>query len=191
MNKIIQVFISLGVSALGACSPSLTKAQTQLTVERESAPYFPVVSGRNINNRSFTLPNDFGGVYNLALMAFDRYQQAEVESWLGQLRSLESQYSQFKVYEVPTLPEFSFLQRVQLDFWMSAGIPDPVAREVTITLYTDVEGVTEALNIRDISVMNLVLVDREGVVYWQGQGRYSPELFQDLTNTVSGLSTSG
>ncbi len=38
------------------------------------------LSARNLNGRMFTLPADFGGTYNVAVIAFQRWHQELVDS---------------------------------------------------------------------------------------------------------------
>ena len=125
---------------------------------------------RNIDNQSYTLPQDFEGDYNIVLLAFTQAQQAEVNTWLMALRNLEDTQTNLRVYELPTLPQLSWLERTQVDFWMSTGISDPLARARTITLYTDLDRIKSAIDVSDISVIQLLLIDQAGDIYWQGQG---------------------
>ncbi|MDY6940991.1 MAG: hypothetical protein SWY16_25455 [Cyanobacteriota bacterium] len=149
--------------------------------------YFPEVSGRNIDNEAYALPGDFEGEYNVVLMAFSWGQQRTVNTWLGALRTLESEIEGIRVYELPTLPEFSQQQRDRLDRMMSAGISDPLARESTITLYTDLGNLQDALDVPNTSTVRLFLVDRAGNIYWRSQGSYSQNQFEELANLVSAL----
>ncbi|MGF1493628.1 MAG: hypothetical protein ACFBSC_14465 [Microcoleaceae cyanobacterium] len=155
--------------------------------QNRSTPYFPNVSGRNINNRSYNLPGDFEGEYNVVLLAFAQEQQFSVNTWMEALRAVESQYSGVRVYELPTLPEMSWFERKQLDFWMATGISDPLSRATTITLYTDMNNIQNALKIGNTSKVRLFLVDRAGKVYWRGQGVYSEAQFQELSNVIVAL----
>ena len=77
--------------------------------------------------------------------------------------------------------------RKQLDFWMSQGISDPVARATTITVYTDVDGVNQSLRIAHSDSIRLFLIDKAGVVYWRGAGPYDRGQFRALERTVEAL----
>ena len=155
--------------------------------ERGSESYFPEVAGRNINEEQYSLPGGFERKYNLVLMAFTQRHQLSVNTWLNEVKKIERKYPQLRVYELPTLPNFPQWQQQQLDNWMSAGISDPVARKRTITLYTDVDAIKEALNFSNTSKIRLFLVDRNGKVYWEGEGAYSREQFKQLSEVVSSL----
>lgn len=142
---------------------------------------FPEVAGRDIDGNDFVVPTDFAGDLNLVLMAFTREHQYDVNTWLPHARELESSRQGFRVYEVPTLWEMNWFQRRQLDFWMSTGIQDPLARATTITLYTDLQAMQAALAIPDFDTIQVLLVDRDGLVVWRSEGTFSKAKFEDLT----------
>ncbi|MYA05442.1 MAG: hypothetical protein F4Y37_12665 [Caldilineaceae bacterium SB0664_bin_22] len=145
---------------------------------------FPEVAGRDIDGNDFVVPTDFAGNLNLVLMAFTREHQYDVNTWLPHARELESSWQGFRVYEVPTLWEMNWFQRRQLDFWMSTGIQDPLARATTITLYTDLQAMQAALAIPDFDTIQVLLVDRDGLVVWRSEGTFSKAKFEDLTATL-------
>lgn len=159
-----------------------------LAESEEEAPMtairFPEVAGRDIDGNDFVVPTDFAGDLNLVLMAFTREHQYDVNTWLPHARELESSRQGFRVYEVPTLWEMNWFQRRQLDFWMSTGIQDPLARATTITLYTDLQAMQAALAIPDFDTIQVLLVDRDGLVVWRSEGTFSKAKFEDLTATL-------
>lgn len=142
---------------------------------------FPLVAGRDIDGNDFVVPTDFAGELNLVLMAFTREHQNDVNTWLPHARELETVMRGFRVYEVPTLWEMSWFQRKQLDFWMSTGIRDPLARATTITLYTDLQAMQSALAIPNLDTIQVMLVDRDGLVVWRSEGAFSQAKFEGLT----------
>ncbi|MEO0564527.1 MAG: hypothetical protein AAF125_20650, partial [Chloroflexota bacterium] len=142
-----------------------TPAQTTIiTHEDTDMPYFPTVAGRNINGVTYTLPQAFTGDFNVVLMAFTQRQQYNVNTWLPPMHTLQDDYPMLGVYEVPALPQFNWFQQMQTDFWMSQGISDPVARETTITLYTDLSVMGEALGFTNGNEMLVFLLDGDGQV---------------------------
>ena len=156
--------------------------------EEEEAPVatiqFPVVAGRDIDGNDFVVPTDFAGDLNLVLMAFTREHQYDVNTWLPHVRELESSRQGFRVYEVPTLWEMSWFQRKQLDFWMSTGIREPLARATTITLYTDLQDMQSALAITDFDTIQVLLVDRDGLVVWRSAGVFSQAKFESMAEVL-------
>lgn len=150
--------------------------------------YFPSVTGRNINNVRYELPSEFEGEYNIVLMAFTQEQQFTVNTWLNALRALETEQSSVRVYELPTLTkQFNWAQRRMIDYWMDNGISDRTARHTTITLYTDLRAIQDALGYRDMATIQVYLVDRQGKVYWESEGVYSASKFDSLKQTLTTL----
>ncbi|GAB4573200.1 MAG: hypothetical protein Kow0077_14890 [Anaerolineae bacterium] len=134
---------------------------------------FPPVEGRNLQGRRFRLPEDFGGTYNIVLIAFQRYHQADVESWLPLLKRLRREYADLHIYELPTLWEMPPLRRLMLDMGMRMGIPDRATREMTITLYLDKAQFRQSLEIPTENEIVVLMVDRAGRVLWRTSGGYN------------------
>lgn len=155
-------------------------------MKNSALSFFPELQGRDIDGRPYTVPGDLAGDYNLVLLAFDQYQQASVNAWLEPLRPLETTYP-LRVYELPTVPNLSWLERTQLDFWMSAGIPDSRARATTITLYTDVAAVQRALRFENTATIQIFLIDKVGRVYWHGADDYTTAQYDDLITVLQNL----
>ncbi len=59
----------------------------------------------------------------------------------------------------------NWFQRRQLDFWMSTGIQDPLARATTITLYTDLQAMQSALALPDLDTIQIILL-WIGTAWW-------------------------
>jgi hypothetical protein len=91
------------------------------------------------------------------------------------------------VYELPVLEPFSYIQRFMLDYWMRSGIPDSATRATTITLYLDTQSFIKSLDIPDMSTIYILLVDRNGVVYWRDSGGYNVEKGQQLSRAIRSL----
>jgi len=51
---------------------------------------FPTVSGSNLLRQKKSLPQDFQGRFNLVFIPFQRWHQAEVDSWAAWLRNWSS-----------------------------------------------------------------------------------------------------
>ncbi|MFY9643661.1 MAG: hypothetical protein WAK29_00690 [Terriglobales bacterium] len=134
--------------------------------------YFPRVSASNLEKRDFNLPADFAGDRNLLLVAFERGQQSEVDTWLREMKRFGEMDPGFRFYELPTIQRPSALMRWFIDNGMRHGIADREARERTITLYLDKTPFCEALRITDQKKIYAFLVDRQGKVLWRSEGPF-------------------
>ena len=148
---------------------------------------FPSLEGHDIDHRRYLVPDELEGSFNFLLVAYDRYHQRLVNTWMDRARELEQRHPHLRVYEIPLIRRLSWFGRRQLDYWMSRGISDPLARATTITIYTDVERVNERLNIPNTDDIRLFLVDNAGAVYWKGSGAYDARQFRTLEQTVQAV----
>ena len=143
--------------------------------ESPTQPFFPEVEGDNLEGKRFHLPADFEGERNVVLIAFQRGQQAQVDTWVPFLRRLAADQPALRYYELPTIKEMGRVMRWVINRGMARGIEDAKARAATITLYIDKGPFTRALGIGTEEAISLVVVDRVGRVYWQTIGTYTPE----------------
>jgi len=149
--------------------------------------HFPHISSENLARETFELPGDFEGQLNLCLIAFQRWHQALINSWVPLARQLEEEYDGFVYYEFPVIRRLNPLFRSFIDQGMRGGIPEPLARHKTITLYTDKDAFKEALAIDDEEEIHLRLVDRQGAVHWHAAGALTREPAEALEETVERL----
>jgi len=136
---------------------------------------FPNVSGSNLLRKKMTLPQDFQGELNLLFIPFERWHQAEVDSWIALAEDLEKEYEGLVYYELPTLPNSGTLYKFLLNEGMRAGIPNPKTREHTITLYLNKADFRAALNLSDEDHIYILVVDRQGKEFFRARGPYSRE----------------
>ena len=99
---------------------------------------------------------------------FQRWHQAEVDSWGSLAEELEQQYEGLFYYELPTLQSGGPFYKIFLNEGMRAGIPNPETRERTITLYLDKANFRTALGMADEEHIYILVVDRQGYEFFQG-----------------------
>jgi hypothetical protein len=146
--------------------------------------HFPTVSGKNLQRNNFQVPRDLDGTLNVLLIAFQRWHQSLVDTWIPFLQQAEQDYPHLRYYELPTLQQLNPLSRVFINEGMRAGIPDRIARERTITLYLDKEAFRDALRLPHEQDIYVLLVDRLGQVFWQEAGAHTPEKAASLQAAV-------
>jgi hypothetical protein len=145
---------------------------------------FPAVTGSNLQRKQLNLPQDFQGEQNLVLIAFQQWQQSQVDTWIPFARRLEETHPELRYYELPTIQRRNALARTLLNEGMRAGIPDQVARERTITLYLDKRAFREALQLPGDDDIHVLLLDRQGRVRWQAEGAFTAEKGESLAATL-------
>jgi hypothetical protein len=145
---------------------------------------FPTVSGRNLDRETRTFPADFEGLLNLVFIAFQQWQQASINTWLLFAASQEEERDDLVYYEFPTIQSMNPIFRTFINEGMRAGIPDPKARQRTITLYLEKEPFRAALEMPDENQIYVLLVRQDGEVVWRSFGEFSPEKAESLRAAI-------
>ena len=141
---------------------------------------FPAVTGSNLQRKKLNLPQDFQGELNLVLIAFQQWQQAQVDTWIPFARQLEDTHSGVCYYELPTIQRLNVLARTFINEGMRAGLPNPIVRERTITLYLDKDEFRQALQLPHEDDIFVLLLDSQGQVLWRAEGVFTPEKGESL-----------
>ena len=108
---------------------------------------FPKLEADNLNKQMVQLPGGLAGDLNLMLIAFERAQQADIDTWLPHLPGVAVRHPNFAYYELPVIERMNFLMRWTINTGMRGGIPDKQQRARTITLYLDKKPLKSALQI--------------------------------------------
>lgn len=141
---------------------------------------FPVVNGSNLRREKITLPQDFEGQFNLTFIAFQQWQQEEVNSWIPLAENLEEQFPGLVYYELPTIRSLGTFSRFFINEGMRAGIPSQKSRERTITLYLDKDEFRSTLSMEDENHIYILLFNKQGEEFWRERGSYNPEKQMEL-----------
>jgi len=147
---------------------------------------FPTVTFDNLEGRSLTLPADFNGERNVVFVAFQMEQQKDVDTWAPWLKRTLPKYPGSDFYEIPTIQRMVAPMRWVINRGMRGGIPDRAVRERTVTLYIDKEPFKRSLGITTESVIQVLLVDKAGRVWWRTTGSYSPAKAAELEQALAG-----
>lgn len=136
---------------------------------------FPEVSGRNLKRKKLTFPADFPARYTLVLMAFYRQQQLDIDTWMPFVSQLEQDYENLAYVELPVVYRMGPIGQLMLNEGMRAGIPDQKARQRTITLYLNKSKFLSSMGIDSQEMIHILLVSRDGKIYFRESGRFSDE----------------
>jgi hypothetical protein len=148
---------------------------------------FPIVSGHNLLRQSVTLPSGLEGQLNLVLVAFQRWHQPLVDSWLPAVTQLEQHHPGLRHYELPVIQSMNLLSRTFINEGMRAGIPDSGTRAATITLYLDKAAFLKALELPGDDDICVLLIDRQGTVLWRAAGAFEPAAGRSLSDKLVAL----
>jgi len=142
------------------------------------SPRFPRGAGRTLLGVPLTLPTDFLAERTLAVVAFQRWQQAQVDRWIDRAVAAgvppttrgETGLVPVAVVEVPVLSTRWRPARRFIDGGMTAGIGDPDVLARTITVYSDVTVFQRSLAIPSGDDVHALVVTRDGTVLARGHG---------------------
>jgi hypothetical protein len=146
---------------------------------------FPTVTAANLSRIERTFPADFAGELNIVFIAFEMWHQRQVDTWVPLARELEATVPGVRYYEFPVIWNMGWLRRTFINEGMRAGIPDPVARERTITLYLDKRAFRRALDMPDEKHIYALLLDGDGEVLWRERGELTDQKAAALKEAVA------
>ena len=141
---------------------------------------FPHLAARDLEGRSLELPDAFLGASNLVIVAFRREQQAMVDSWVAWWETVAAEHPSLGHYEIPVIATRWSPARRVIDGGMAQVVRAQEARRRTLTVYTDVRRVTDALAIDATDTVTVLLVDANGRLRWRTTGSVSEQSGSEL-----------
>lgn len=146
---------------------------------------FPEVSANTLEKKPAVIPDDARGKVTLVTVAFLRENQAQLDSWLTPFYEKFGRRDGFMFYEVPMISGGYKFMRPVIDGGMRAGLPDFKHKHV-VTMYGDVENYTKTLQL-DPQKGHAFLLDKDGIIRWQGQGFAAPETLEEISALAEAL----
>jgi hypothetical protein len=132
------------------------------------------MSGRDLHGCRVTLPDDLPDPQGVAIVAFQRWHQREVDRWVEMLRN----HSPLPVVEIPYISTPFRLIAGFVAQGMRSGITDGDARTRTITVYGSQRALARRLG---AGVHRpIVIAHRDGVIETVIQGEPTPEQARSL-----------
>lgn len=144
----------------------------------------PEVVGINLEGKDVRIPDGLDGEAILVIVAFQREQQENVNTWIPELVELEKTNPDFRFYELPVIYKGGAAFRFWVNNGMRSGITDTPSRLRTITVYTDREAFNQFLNIPNTDQIQLFLLNREKQIVWRSTGDYSPEKYDAIKKLI-------
>ena len=139
---------------------------------------FPEVTADSLAKTRESIPGSAKGKVTLIAVAFLQQSQPQLDSWLGPFTERFGGKEGFTFYEIPMISSGYKFMRFIIDSGMRGGIPKEKHKNV-VTMYGDVEKSMNELNL-DARYGYAFLLDREGIIRWQGNGFSTPETLKEL-----------
>ncbi len=146
---------------------------------------FPHLAARDLEGHTLELPDDFAGASNLVIVAFKREQQSMVDSWVAWFETIAAEHPTLRCYEVPVIATRWSPARPFIDGGMAQAVRVQEARRRTLTVYTDVRRVTDALAIDDTDTVTVLLVESDGRLRWRTTGPMTEHAGAGLLATLT------
>ena len=147
---------------------------------------FPEVTAESLAKTPESIPDSAKGKVALIAVAFLQQSQPQLDSWLGPFEEKFGNREGFTFYEVPMISSGYKFMKMVIDSGMRGGIPKYKHKNV-VTMYGDVEKYMNELNL-EARYGYAFLLDKEGIIQWQGQGFSSPESLKELFDLAEKLS---
>lgn len=145
---------------------------------------FPTLAARNLEGIGVDVPDAFEGERNVVIVAFQRHHQDLVDSWVPWLEARAEADPGLRFYEVPTIGRIWAPVRNFIDGGMAAAIREPVILRRTLTVYGDINRLTNPLGIEDRTTIALLLVDGAGQVRWAASGPFDEAVAVELDQAL-------
>lgn len=139
---------------------------------------FPEVKADSLAKTPVSIPGSAQGKVTLIVVAFLQQSQPQLDSWLGPFTERFGGKEGFTFYEVPMISSGYKFMRFIIDSGMRGGIPKEKHKNV-VTMYGNVEKYMKELDL-DARYGYAFLLDREGIIRWQGKGFSTPEVLKEL-----------
>ena len=146
---------------------------------------FPEVTAESLARTEESIPDSAKGKVALITVAFLRESQPQLDSWLEPFTEQYGGKDGFTFYEIPMISSGYKFMRSVIDGGMRGGIPEEKHQNV-VTMYGDVEKYMNALHL-DSRYAYAFLLDKEGIIRWQGQGFSTPETLKELLEMTEQL----
>ena len=146
---------------------------------------FPKVTAETLEGTKETVPDDARGKVTLVTVAFLREIQSQLDSWLNPFYEKFGTRDDIMFYEVPMISSGYKFMKFIIDGGMRGGLPKFKHKHV-VTMYGDVEKYKKELDL-DPRYGYAFLLDKEGIIRWQGQGNATKETLDQLFSMAENL----
>lgn len=134
--------------------------------------HFPSVSGKDLNNTSWTAPAGFPGERTLVVVGFEEEQQVGIDSWFEGMK-VRKPSSGISWIEMPLINNPGMVMRWIINTGMRGGIPSKEVRAHVWTAYTNKKAFMEACGMAVPKNVYALVVDRSGKILAMESGNYS------------------
>ncbi len=151
------------------------------------AGVFPVVSAEALDKSVIDLPAQLEGRENLLVLAWERDQSPQMETWTAVAQALQHSHPDFRVYRMLVSAPENFLFRWWDNASLRAAETDPDLLHWSVPIYMDKATLHSAIGLgANEKSITVLLVDRAGKIQWKAQGDSTAATRASLAAAVNG-----
>lgn len=175
--KYFSFILSLALSCSGCVASS---SNNLITLTGDSAAILPQVIASDLEGKEYSLPKDFTSDKTIVIFGFSHGQQKAIDTWLPTLKERAKQDAEFSYIEIPVIDNKNAMLRTIIRNGMRTGITESEDRQKTITLFADKDNLLKSLKVSDPQNIEVMVIDKQGIVSRRVSGEYSAEKLSDL-----------
>jgi len=136
-----------------------------------SINHLPIMSGKDLNEKPWTAPSGLPSTRTLVFVAFEKKQQAGVNSWVEGLE-LRTANQELPWIELSHINDPGELIRWFINAGMKHRIQDPSFRAHVWMAYTDKKAFMRSCGMTSSKTIYALVVDRNGQIMAMESGHY-------------------
>ena len=142
---------------------------------QQRPPVFPSVTAYSLDKQKVSFPGGMEGATDLLLLSFRTEQQPDIDSWMAAAQALQHSSFQFRYYELPIAEKENFIFRWWETSSMRSDQTDPETWHWIVPLWVDRKSFFADLQIPNEKQIVVLLVDRQGHIFWRSSGPMTPD----------------
>jgi len=186
MFKLLAILLSM---SLMACTDTSSQDASKKN-EKIVGIKFPQISAETLAGTKIILPDSAQGKITLIIIAFKREAQPQLDSWLKPFMKEFNGKPGLTFYEVPMLATYWKLMSWMIDSGMRSGIEEEKHKNV-MTYYGDYTIYQRELGLNDVTFGYAFLLDREGIIRWNGRGYATKDAISKMLDCAKRLTKEG
>lgn len=173
------------LARLALCALLLPVARANQNGETLKPALFPALISYSLDRTKLNLPNDFAGQLNLLLISFQPEQQTQIDTWMPLAQAFQHTNFNFRWYRLPVASRENIVFRWWENSSMRSDETDPETWPWIVPLYVDKFDFRRSLEIPGEHEISVLLVNKQGRVYWRATGPLTPDKRASLTAALA------
>ena len=153
-------------------------------IKENEKNFFPNLIGIDLEGKKREIPQSFEGALNIIAIGFEREHQEPINTWIPEIEKIIKTNQNVKFYEVPLIYKLGNFSRRWVNNGMRFGITDSIARQRTITVYTDRDKFFNIMSMRGDRIY-VLLLDKNGKILLKLEGISNNKKLSSLKKSIN------